>query len=200
MRIDSAELKILLGSNDKESQALHQDVEPGEVEIATIHDVERSGLGNQDVEDVHIVHLAVGNMNERRNAAAHIQERVQFDGAFGAAKVSPGKQRQAQVDGGGIERIDRLFQFHSELVLTIQLPRLGDQHLSEVGKDAPVAGFAGVGPGAARHVSAKPHMVELARHGSQTGFDVPQTFPKRQLSKRHDEELIETGEALNLVI
>jgi len=173
MLIESAELKILLGSNHEESQTLHQAVKPSEIEIAAIHDVERTRFGNQNIEDADIVHFAVGNVNERGNVAAHIQQRVEFDGAFVAAEVSPRKQRQAQVDGGGIERVDRLVQFQSELVLTIQFPCPGDQHMSEVGKDSPVAGFVGVGQGAARHRSANAHVVELARDGSQTGFDIP---------------------------
>ena len=33
-----------------------------------------------------------------------VQQDVGFDAAFGAAKLRPGKQAEAQTDGGGIER------------------------------------------------------------------------------------------------
>ncbi|MDX6403857.1 MAG: hypothetical protein QOH70_1312 [Blastocatellia bacterium] len=34
-------------------------------------------------------------------------QRVQFDCSFVLAKLGPGKKRQAQIDGGGIERVNR---------------------------------------------------------------------------------------------
>jgi hypothetical protein len=37
-------------------------------------------------------------------------------------------------------------------------------------------------------------MVEFARNGSQTGLDVPQTLPARQLREGHAQKLIEAGE------
>ena len=58
--------------------------------------------------------LAAGHINTGRNAAAQVQQGMQFDGAFLAAELRPGKQRQAQIDGGGVEGIDGLVQLHAE--------------------------------------------------------------------------------------
>jgi len=43
-------------------------------------------------------------------------------------------------------------------------------------------------------------VVELSPDGPQAGFDVPQAFAKSQLREGHAEELVETGEFLDLVL
>jgi hypothetical protein len=43
-------------------------------------------------------------------------------------------------------------------------------------------------------------MIELFAHGSQTGFDIPETFPVSELSKSHAEILIQAGKASYSVI
>ena len=44
-----------------------------------IHDVVRTGLGQQLIEDVDLVHLAVADVDEGRDAAAQVEQRVQVD-------------------------------------------------------------------------------------------------------------------------
>jgi hypothetical protein len=43
------------------------------------------------------------HQDETGDAAAQVEERMELDGALGAAEVRPGKQFQAQVDRGRIE-------------------------------------------------------------------------------------------------
>jgi len=43
-------------------------------------------------------------------------------------------------------------------------------------------------------------VVEFGLHGPQTGFDVPQTFPARQLCEGHAQELIHACEALDVPV
>jgi len=43
-------------------------------------------------------------------------------------------------------------------------------------------------------------MIKSALHGSKAGLDIAETFAIRQLSEGQTEELIETGEALDLVV
>jgi len=45
---------------------------------------------------MNVVKLAVADVHKGRNGATQIQQRVQLDGPFGAPKVSPTKQPQAQ--------------------------------------------------------------------------------------------------------
>ena len=64
---------------------------------------------------------------------------MQFNGAFGGAEAGPGKDGQAQVDGGGIEGVDGVVEFQSQVFVGIQGSGECDEGLGEVGVDAPVA-------------------------------------------------------------
>jgi hypothetical protein len=66
--------------------------------------VERARLDRQIVEGGHIVHFPVRNVDKTRNVAAQVEQRVQLDRAFAAAKLRPRKQVQTQVDRRGVER------------------------------------------------------------------------------------------------
>ena len=81
-------------------------VKPGEIEIAPIHQIEGSRFQEEMVEDIDIVDLAVGNKDNGRNTSMQIQKRVQFDSAFVFAELGPWKERQAEIDGGGIQGIN----------------------------------------------------------------------------------------------
>lgn len=74
---------------------------------------------------------------------------MQFNGAFGGTETGPGKDGQAQVDGGGVEGVDGVFEFNAEVLIEIELPGGMDEGLGEVGVDAPVAGVVGMGQGVA---------------------------------------------------
>ena len=80
-----------------------------------------------------------GNMDESRDVAAQIEHGVELDGGLGLLERRPRKQRQAEVDGGGIERVDGVGEIDAKSVVGVQAPGDGDQGLGEVGVDAPVA-------------------------------------------------------------
>ena len=63
-----------------------QDEEPFEVHVAPVHDVEGAWLRQQDIEDVDVVQLAVGDMDESRDIAPQIQQGMEFDRRLGGAK------------------------------------------------------------------------------------------------------------------
>ena len=81
-------------------------------------------------------------------------------------------------------------QLETKLFVAVKTACDTNQNLSEVGQDAPVAGFARIGESAARHWTANSHVVELAGNGTQTRFDVSQAFAKSQLCESQDEKLI----------
>ena len=91
-----------------------QRVQPREIDMAAVHHVERTSLEAQHVEHVHVVQLAVADMDEGRYGAAQVQQRVQLDGRLGRAKRRPGKQAQTQIDGAGVQRIDGVVQIDAE--------------------------------------------------------------------------------------
>ena len=67
--------------------------------------------------------------------------------------------------------------------------------LREIGIDAPVARFVGIGQSAARNrLGANTHVIELQRVRAKACLDLAQALPKCELRKRHTEELIETTE------
>ena len=88
-----------------------------EVEIAAVHDVDGAGLWCQHIEDVGVVGLAVVDVHQERDIAAQIQHRVQFDRRLGGLEWRPRKQREAQIDGGGVERIGGAVELGAERLL-----------------------------------------------------------------------------------
>src|SRR5690606_19793076 len=152
------------------------------------------------VERRRVVHFSVGNMHETRNAATQIEQRVQLHRALSATKRCPGEQAQTQVDRGRVESVNRLFQFHGQRLLSVQLPGSLNQRLREVGIDPPVVSTTGVGQRAPRDASTKPRVIQLGFQRAETGFDVAQAFAKGQLSERETEKLIATGETARTTV
>jgi hypothetical protein len=81
-----------------------QHVKALEIEIAPVHHVEGTRLRDENIEHIDIVQLAIGDVDECRDGTAQIEQCVQFHRGLGRAKWRPGKYRQAQVDGSGVER------------------------------------------------------------------------------------------------
>ncbi len=50
-----------------------QNVEPFEIQIPAIHDVDGPGFGEQQVEHVDVMPFAIGNVNKAGNRAAQIE-------------------------------------------------------------------------------------------------------------------------------
>lgn len=123
-----------------------------------------------------------------------VEQGVQLDGPLATTKPCPRKQAQAQVDRGGIQRIDGLLQVHGQRIADVQVPRPFDQHLRKVCIDTPVVSPGGIGQRAPRDTSAKARMIEFGAQRPQTGFDVAQTLAKRQLCERQTQKLIAARE------
>jgi hypothetical protein len=51
-------------------------IQPREVQIAPVHDVETARLDKKNVEHVDIVQLAIADVNEGWNRAAQVQQRM----------------------------------------------------------------------------------------------------------------------------
>jgi hypothetical protein len=116
-----------------------QFVERREIEVTAIHHIERAGFEDKLIQNVDFVNLAMCNDHNSWDAAAQVEQGVQFHRSFVFAKLGPGKKRQAQIDRGGIERVSGLGQFDAEAVVRVERSRAGNQHLRKVGVDAPVA-------------------------------------------------------------
>ena len=112
----------------------------GEIGKTSIHDVETASFWCQDVEHIDFVHLAVADMNKGWNIATQIEERMHLDDRFGFAKLRLRKHAQAQIDGGRVERINRLIQFHSKAVVDIEFASSLDQAHGEICVNSAIAG------------------------------------------------------------
>lgn len=61
--------QVRFGAGDEETARPVQGMEPGKVDVAPAHDVDGPGFRDKQVERVDIAHLAVGNVDETRDAA-----------------------------------------------------------------------------------------------------------------------------------
>ena len=116
MRVAALEQDVGFGAHDEEGRAEREHVEALEIDVAAVHDVERAGLGQDLVEDVDVVHFAVGNADKRGDVAVQVQQRVHLDGGLVLAELGPRKQRQAQVDGGGVQGVQALVQVDADRI------------------------------------------------------------------------------------
>ncbi len=89
MRVAPLDLEVRLATGYEEAAGLVEAIEALEVKEATIHDVEGARLGQQLVEDVDLVHLAITDVNEGGDVAAQIEQRMQLDGCLGRAEHRP---------------------------------------------------------------------------------------------------------------
>ena len=87
-----------------------QAIQASEIDIAAIHDVNHTGFRHQQVQRMHVVQLAIGDMDKAGNAAAQVEQRVHLDRRLGCAEMRPGKDRQTKIDGRRVERTHRVRQ------------------------------------------------------------------------------------------
>ncbi len=172
----------------------------GKINVSAIHNVEGVSLGHDRVKDIDIVQLSVGNLNESGDRAAHIQECMQLDGSLPRTKPRPRKHRQAKVDGCGIEGIDCVVKIEAERLGSIHWAGDVDEHLRKVGENPPVVSFVGIGQSGSGNFAPNAHVIQPAVDRSQTGFDITQTLPVRQLSKCQAKELIKTGKSPEFIV
>jgi len=128
------------------------------------------------------------------DTATEIKECVQFDSRFATPKLSPGKEGQAEIDGGGIESVDGFVQCESERLVDVEGAGLGNQDLGEVVKDSPIVNPVGVGKSASRDCRPEAGVIAFTTDGMQASDDVPEAFAKGQLGKSQGEELIAARE------
>jgi hypothetical protein len=168
-RVDPPQIGIRFGASDKECAGFVQPKEALEIQVGAVHYINRCGHRNHQVEHVDIVQFAVGNMYKTRDIPAQVQQRMHLDRCLGASKRRAWRQRQAQIDGGGIQRVNRVRQI---------------QFLTFLGVDPPVSSLVGIGQSRALDRRANAHVVQLCLLCREAGLDIAQTFPVGQLCKR----------------
>ena len=194
-RVAALELHMGLSANDVEGRAEDENIESLEVEVAAIHNIKRAGFGDDVVEHIHVVELAMADADEGRDTAAQVQQGMQFDGGFGGAESRPREQGQAEIDGGGIHGVDGGFQVGADRFGGVHGSGDTNQHLGQVGPDPPIVGLVGIRQSRARNPAAKPQVIESRLHRPEAGLDISQALAPSQLRECHREKLIHAGEA-----
>src|SRR5215831_5653814 len=73
---------VQLSAGNKEGTSRMQRVQSREINVSTIHDVDRAGLWQQQIEGVYVMQFAVGNVNETGNATSQIEQGVHLHGSL----------------------------------------------------------------------------------------------------------------------
>ena len=160
--IEASESEIALGSGNKEGGCLVNSIKAIEIQIPAVDDIKGSRFEDQLIEDVDIVDLAMSDDHERGDTSPKIQKGMQFHGAFAGSEFGPRKNRQAQIDGGGVQRVGGLIQVDPKGIVGVKTTSLGNQDLSEVGIDPPIPNLIGMGQSIARNLAPKTHMIEFS--------------------------------------
>jgi hypothetical protein len=71
-RIYPMSVEIGFGAGNEKSTCLVQPKQSGEIDVPTVHDINGASFRHQHIERMHIVHLAVGNMDKARDVATQI--------------------------------------------------------------------------------------------------------------------------------
>ena len=70
-----------------------QSMQAGEIDVASIHDVDGARFGEQHIERMNIVQFAVRDVNETRNIATQVEQRVHLHRCFGRPEMCSREQR-----------------------------------------------------------------------------------------------------------
>ena len=112
--------------------------------VTAVHDIAGPRLQHEIIQHADIADVRRRNANKAGNTAAQVQQGMDLHGCFRALEGSPREQRQAQIDGGGVQGVGCLLQFQPQIFVGVELPGLADEDLGDIGVDAPVAFQVGV--------------------------------------------------------
>ena len=102
--------RLLLGAREEEASHLIERIEPhATTRPPASMIVEGAGLDKQHVQYVHVVHLAVGDVDEGGDRSPQIEQRdaTSPPPRWSGETACPREHRQAQIDGRGIEGMTR---------------------------------------------------------------------------------------------
>lgn len=134
--------------------------------------------------------LAIGDAYEAGQHAAVIKTDMEFHGTLGGAELRPGKQRQAQVNRGGVQRIQLVTEPEA---MTRRLLLTSGQQFMEQGLIKRMRlSLVDSGQRGTAHLSAA-QVVELADLGGEIGDDIAQAGTSGQLAETERDELRPTG-------
>jgi len=174
---DPTRPEIRFGPNDEKGMILMEGVKTREVQISSIQYIEGTRLDGKIVEDTNIVDYSFCNMNKCRYRSSQIEKSMKFDGPLVPAESGPTEKRQTEVDRCRIEGINCVCEIQSEVFVAVETTGFGDDHLSKIGLNAPIAGFVGVGQVVSGDSATESHMIKPTSDRVQTRDDIAEAFP-----------------------
>jgi hypothetical protein len=194
-RVDCAGSEIASRPRDEERAGLRESVQTCEVDVSAIHHVERTRLEDELVHRRDIAAFSSGNTQEHGEVATQVQERVELDRAAFAFELRPREEAQAQPDRRGVQCVHAPLQSHRHGLIDVERPGLFDQHLCQIGPDAPVTPLVGVGERGARDVPADAQVIQRRARGAERADGVAQAVAKGHLREGHAQQLVMAREA-----
>jgi len=193
----ASKAKVLFGPSDKESPCRSNPAKSGKIHIGSIHDVEGTRLEEELVEPANVVLTGFGDVDAGRDRASEIQLGMHLDPCLGAAEVGPWEECQGEIDGGGVQSVNRVLQFQSQIFSSVKRASLAHETTGEILPESPVPLLVGICQGGLGNLLAEAQMVERFGSGVEAGGDVAQSFPPCQLRKGHTDELLATAKMAN---
>jgi len=131
-RRKTMEPQIALRAYDEERRQEMNRIETRKFGVPAIHRDDGILLQLHNVEKVDVVYCGGGYADKRRNGALQVQERVHLDGGLHLPEGGPREDREAQVDGRGVEGEERVPQFDLHFLALVQLAGCLNQCITEV--------------------------------------------------------------------
>ena len=199
-RVMTGKAKIALGPRDEEGARLNDASKPSKVHVAAIHHIEGSRFEEQVVEPVNICIAGSTDVDAGRDRASQIELGMHLDPGLGASEICPWEETQREIDGGGVEGINRVLQFQSEVLSGVENTCLAHEPFGEIFPESPVPLLVGIGQGGLGNSLSKAEMIQSFASGVETGGYVAQSFPPGQLRKGHADQLLSATEMPNLAL
>jgi len=189
-------LQILSGPDDKATALAVQVMQPLEVQVSPIHNVDASCENRDHIQDIYIVHFAIGNMDKSGDSALQVHHCVKFNGGFVFPELCPLEQRQAQVDGRGVQDSNRF----GHVIFAIQFLCMSDQYHSQFLIYFPWSRSIGIRECTQWHALFDAHVITTSSECVKGRGQIPKAVTKGELPKAHTQELIPAFELPYTVI
>lgn len=133
------EAHALFGTGYEGRASLMESCKVREFAVTAIDDIKGAVLGNELIEDVHIVECTIATMQESRDNRGQIDHSVERECRLGWMERCPLKQRQTQLYGGGLEFVDCIRRSNVEGIVRLEVACRHDEPLCKRGIDTRIA-------------------------------------------------------------
>src|SRR5665213_1342654 len=193
-RTMTRETQVALGASDEEGSRQHDTSKPYEIHVSAIHDIEGTRFEEKRVEPGNIGFAGSRDVDASRDGASQIELGMHLDPGFGGAKVGPREESQGEVDGCGVQSVNRVLQFQSEIRPGDENACLAHKSLCQILPESPVPLLVGIRQSGLGHRFPKAQVIQGFGASVEAGGYVAQPLPPGQLCKNHADQLLSATE------